>query len=360
LASVLPNFRGLPAGRPQTHALLEVLRKLTTQLRGETAQPFYSTREVAQFFGVPQPTVVQVFAELEVEGRLVRLRSVGTLLQGSKRQPRVPVRGVVGLPIWQWGFCHLAEWRQFYLRIEECLARHHLVADFIFFSEEIHDQEQFLERLLSHNLDYVLWYKPLLAYKSMLLTLRDGGVSVVAIVDQNIRLPVPTYRLDVERAVLKALQAWRAAGRRETVVLHSAHAQVALLSQLVTQAGLTCETIATSEESFAGVVARLEQRPQRGVILCDETLACHLCYRQPDQVARLLRQHRVLMWSLFNADPRQFAGCQVDMVHINWDRLAARIADDLASGRYREIAAPVVLPAVLHAGAEASRFAKAY
>ncbi|MEI6085548.1 MAG: hypothetical protein WCS70_14785, partial [Verrucomicrobiota bacterium] len=161
LASVLRNFSGLAAGQTQTHALFQALRKLALRLRGDTAQPFYSTREIAEFFGVPQPTVVQVYGELEMEGLVVRLRSVGTLLQPIKRQPRVPVRGVVGLPIWQWGFCHLAEWRRFYHQMEETLARHHLVADFIFFSTEISDQEHFLERLLSHNLDFVLWYKPL-------------------------------------------------------------------------------------------------------------------------------------------------------------------------------------------------------
>ena len=61
---------------------------MTERLRGTEAQPFYSTREIAVFFHVPQPVGVQVYRELESEGLLVRLRHVGTLLQ-----PRVPVRG---------------------------------------------------------------------------------------------------------------------------------------------------------------------------------------------------------------------------------------------------------------------------
>ena len=362
LKAALPGFRGLPAEQTQTYALLQVLRELTQRLRSTEAQPFYSTRAAALFFGVPQPTVVQVYRELEMEGLLVRLRSVGTLLQPRKRQPRVPVRGVVGLPIWQWGYCHLAEWRRFFVQMEENLARHHLVADFIFYSAEIGNQEQFLERLLSHHLDYLLWYKPLPGYKSMLLTLRDGGVQVVVLLDHNYRLPFPSYRLDLDTATLKGLRDWQRSGLTTAVVLslNSPAAMTPQLLPLIAKAGLRAEVITTSEAEFPSQIARLQNRRETGVLLCDEALACAVSYRQPGALSELLGQHRVLMRALLNADPAHFPHRRVDMVHFNWDKLAARIADDLASGRFRQHRTPVVLPAKLHLRAAAAAFAHAY
>jgi len=362
LKTALAGFRGLPAGQTQTYALLQALRELTERLRGGEAQPFYSTREVAAFFGVPQPTVVQVYRELETEGLLVRLRSIGTLLQPRRRQPRVPVRGIVGLPVWQWGYCHLPEWRRFFVQIEEHLARHHLVADFIFFSSEITDQERFLERLLQHNLDYVFWYKPLPTYKSMLLSLQDGGVQVAVLMDTNARLPFPTYRQDYEPGMLQALRVWQRAGLREVVILQGGGSGT-LTPMLLTwleRVGLRGQVWTIGAAELPRVVTKLRRTPDTGVLLCDDALNSQLSSVYWHAMSDLFSQNRVLLSTLLNCDPLSFRSRRVDVLHINWDKITARIADDLASGRSRTQKETVVFPAKLHLHADAALFAHPY
>ncbi|MEI6085703.1 MAG: hypothetical protein WCS70_15575 [Verrucomicrobiota bacterium] len=158
------------------------------------------------------------------------------------------------------------------------------------------------------------------------------------------------------------LRAWQRDGIKKIAILEGIPPDMPAvnLPPLVEKAELAYDVIPTTEDDFRAIVARLRKHPTTGVLLCDETLACQLSYRQPDVIAALLGQNRVLMRTLFNADPRRFQQRLVDMVHFNWDRLAIRIADDLATGSYRDLEEPAILPAVLHLRAAASRFALPY
>jgi len=174
---------------------------LGQKLRGTEPQPFYTTREIATQFHVPQPTVVQVYRQLEAEGLLVRLRSTGTLLQPAKRQPRNPVRGVVGVPIWLWGFNAIPDWRLFFMALEGYLRRHQFVADFVFYGLEPLAQTDVFERLRDHQLDSLVWLHPLPAYIMALQTLADDGVRVAIVAGTDWRPPFSLYHLNWERAL---------------------------------------------------------------------------------------------------------------------------------------------------------------
>ncbi len=337
----------LHAGHTRAYAVLKTLRGLALRLRGATAQPFYSTREVARHFGVPQPTVVQVYRELEAEGLLVRLRSTGTLLQPRKRQPRNPVRGVVGVPIWLWGFTENLNWRTFLISLETHLRRHHFVANFVFFGFENICHSDFFDRLVAHQLDYLVWFSPLPGYTPMLQTLVDCGIQVAVVCDTDWRPPFPTYQVDWERPLAAGLRAWVRDGVTRVLALHAAPDAYTLgrVTPLLERSGLPFEWHHIKERDLADIAAGIPPQEKWGVIIPSEDMIGRWSGSRPAEMAALAQRTRVMIRAPLKSSPEWWADCRFDLVETNWDQLAARIADDLAVNRWRPDTEPVLFSA---------------
>ena len=82
-----------------------------------------------------------------------------------------------------------------------------------------------------------------------------------------------------------------------------------------------------------------------GVLPCDDTLINQLSSGFWHALSDLLSQNCVLISTLLNCDPVSFKSRRVDILDNNWDKIASRIANDLASGHVRKLHAPVVFPA---------------
>ena len=243
LRSLHPRFSGFdPAGNSRD-ALTQHLRRTIARVRLDTSHPFYSIRQVAGFFGVSLKTVAGAYEKLEAEGLLTRLRGSHTLVQGRVLQPRHPVRGVVGVPIYLQPLVIGTDWRFFIMRLEEELRRYHFVTDFIFYRTG--ENEDLAERLLEHKLDMVLWYVPTQAHVQTMLRLRDGGIRLVVLSDGKGQFPCEQYFLNLAQALRDGISDWRARGVDSITILRStrhpsAHA-FGIMEQVLRQRGVTPE-----------------------------------------------------------------------------------------------------------------------
>ncbi len=359
LREVLPAFQALPTRHTQVFALLESVRELARKLQTTEPQPFYSTRQVAAFFGVSQPTVVRVYRELETEGLLARRRSTVTMLAPRERRPRVAVRGVVGIPIWTYGHSHYSDWRLFFMRLEEHLRRHAFVADFIFFQMNDPSRPDYLEKFLAHELDSLIWLYPLPTYTQLMLQLADQGVSITVVVDRRTHFPFPTYSVSWEQAILRTLKTWKTQGVRRIITAGSPP-EVTSLEPLVQRAGLELETTVITPPDVLAITRRLAASPTAALVIGEAAWCAGAVTSQEEPFLSLVRSQRLLFLHHIELSQARLAGIHTHFAVINWDKLAGRIADDLASGALRRQATPVIIQAEAHLQTPASNFAQLF
>lgn len=362
LSRIWPSGDPLPEGHTHSYRLLLALRQIATSLRVTQARRFYSTRTVATHFRIHQTMVVRAYAELEREGLLMRLRGSGTMLSPLRMQPRIPIRGVVGVPIWSYGHSALSDWRVFFTQLEEHLRKRHFVADFIFYRmDEPAEQPDFAERLVAHDLDALIWFKPLSTYTMNLQKLTDGGVKVVVVPEKDVHLPFPAYSPSLDAATLKALAAWKRDGIRSVSILSAEnsypHSDVQRLFRLTSAARLEATLQPVNPDTFASFATTCASK-NRGVIFGDDMLCAQLCQGRSEAVVDLLRTHRVLCRQYLEMPRFLLEGCRVDMVWMDWAAFASRLANDLSSGKLPAPHTREVQEARFTPRADAVRFAQ--
>ncbi len=348
LADLMLGFAGLTATPTRSHALHAQLRRLIIRLRGRQPRRFYSTREVARFFMVAPELARRAFGELQREGLLTRVRSSMTVITPQHKQPRATVRGVVGLPVWHNGYCSLSTWREFHVRLEDELRRRHYVADLIFFDKNAPNLPHFRETLLNHDLDYLVWYLPIGADAEVMLMLGDCGVTPIVVQEGAPFYPAAEYIIDWLPALAAALQDWRHSGVTALDVLTSWLMLIGS-DKLMTGVGIPFRILDAEHfrplERFEKYVRGMKPDPTKGVITLENLWNSQMITRFPMAFPELLRKRRVLIRDRIDLDPADTDGLTVDILSSNLPKLAARIADDIASGRLPEQGQPVILPA---------------
>ncbi len=345
LNTVFRAFKGFDDEQNQTQLLGDMLKKLALDVQKDEPRPFYSLRQIAQFFDVPYATVARVYKRLHEEGILIRLRGSVTLVQPKKAQPRKPVHGVVGVPIWLYGFVYFNDWRYFYFKLEEHLRRHGLVADFVFFNVDEASHPDLGERMLQHNLDYLVWFIPEPPSIPLMQRLDDGGVRVITLTPPRHQFPFYTYHLSWQQGFQQLLRTWAQEGVREVIVFHTAAdlEYVPMLKELMRQQGirtLYSDTILEPES----VKPVLEDHPQAAVMLLDVHRSERLTVLT--DLPAVLRRRKSAVCNLLDLDKVTLKGIKVDTVMMDWDAVAKRISDDIVSGRIYQTREPVTLEAV--------------
>jgi hypothetical protein len=355
LESLHPQFRGFGPSQTAVHELLPLLRTTIEQVRGETSKPFYAQHTLARFFGVPQSTVHLVCKKLVAEGLLTCVRGSGTLVLGRTHHPRVPPRGVVGLPIWMKGLAVLPHWSRFFVCLQEALSRDGFVADTVFFSSGGESDPDFGERLLARHLDYCIWLYPLPRSLSLLQRLADGGVRTLAVVEQDVTLTSPglrQYQVRWDRAFTAALAAWKQDGIEKTILVgHSNLLARPSEPTLPALAGTRMPyEIRTSIDPSREAVDRAT-----GILYADEYAQFTACHQSPETLLGLMRRTRVLMKNSIPMDNPP-PDVLVDIVAVEWEALARRLARDLVSP-FPSSSQPTIIQARWFPRVPASRFA---
>ena len=333
LAKVVPNRATVLAQDNRTAAVRDALRQAIGRLRTNSARPFYAMREVAAFFDTSCTVVARVYHQLDREGLLLPLRGSKTLLAPRKMQPRSPIRGVVGIPIWVHGFT-LTDWRHFFTRLEEELRRYHFVADVIFFSNQAYDDHSLVERCVAHQLDHLIWLDPISSGREAIETLVDCGVRVVSLGEEVDDLPGRPYRLSWQHAVRQGLRQWKRAGL-STVIIPQMPSDAPLhhrLKQLLRQEGLLHRVWPVAETEVASCFAALNMQPHEGIVFEFPLVCLSLCQQALTHMIELCRRHRVMLADSVNIPAPLVKGIEVDMAAMDWDKVIDWVVNDLVDG----------------------------
>lgn len=337
LPVVLADFPGF--GREDNKSVLVVqwLRTAIERTRQEQPVVFYSVREVANFFGIALKTAVESFEKLEAEGLVTRVRGSHTLLEGRRQQPRHPIRGVVGVPVYLPALVYGNDWRAFLMDLEEHLRRYHFVCDFVFYHARDQRDETLKERLLDHDLDMVFWYVPIPEHVPTMLRLLDGGVKLVVVSDGKGQFPCEQYYLDLDVGAHDAMKNWAAQGVRSCVILksprHPSRHSHAVVERAIRAAGLPWEVWELEDAEVPGAIQRLVRQRRQGVIFTSYPWGETLCAKFPPRMEKLFVTCRVFLAQGAVYCPA-FEGRYVpaDTIELPNAAMAQRVAADISTG----------------------------
>lgn len=330
------NFPGFEHQKSKRTTLVDHLRKAARRLQKKEARAFYTMREIAVEFQLPLRTVALAYKTLEHEGLLNRRRSSHTLLVGKKLAPNKPVRAVVGVPVWLHAMVTAPYSRIFHIELEERLRQHGFVADFIFFrGADEPSKPDFAQRLIEHNLDYVLWHTPHPHSGETLRALSDHGVRQVLVqpIESQLGVELPTYLQDWQGAYRTLAQSWHDAGVRHVVVSEPVY-----LPSRRARTGFrtTLEKYGLDVSFSEGNAAELLQQITRfkagtaALAFIDQEGAEAICSEEPAVIERILKRARVgfcrgpIRLPYFN-----HREASIDMVCFSPVETAGRIVADL-------------------------------
>jgi len=338
LKELLGDFSHFPAGKSHQQVIAEELRSVAEKVKSSNSQPFYSMREVADFFHVPLGTVSRVYKRLEREGVVNRIRSSHTMLVGKEVLPREAVRGVVGLYVWVHSMVLLAYTQTLVVEFEEHLRRSGYVADIIFHSEQDEETKpEFATRLLLHRLDAVVLHTPLTGSRQNILSQRERGVRVLVVQrkDTQSDLPALIYLQDYHPAYQKMAERWHAAGIRKVWLYTPAEylhnkAETNILKTILNRQGLDVES---AQDDPHQMLKRIRQRtPKMSTALAflDGTHSELICNREPLVIEQISRIARLAFCVGPTRVPYlQFRNIRADIIDFSPSEIASRLAYDI-------------------------------
>ncbi|HEY3601844.1 MAG TPA: hypothetical protein VGK72_07790, partial [Chthoniobacterales bacterium] len=295
---VLPRRLVLKEGETPADALFGLLREMARSGRMAQDRTFYSLREIATRFQLPLSLVNRVFARLEKEGLIAKIRGSRTILPGRKYDRHFYIRGVIGIPVSIFRFSAFADYREFVLVLRRKLRRHHFMPAAVFYERDQNRADFLSERLFDAKADHVLWFSPRNAPAAIVPILRDAGVPVTGVADSSPTTIPCRYRIDREEALRLILREWRGAGLTSTVVMavereaspaaeehyHSVSAEELLPSKIVT----------LKQADSRRALRQISTRQARGVLLT-AAAASFLALQEPESLAALTKERRVAL-----------------------------------------------------------------
>lgn len=334
LEAVFPNFKGFTKESNKQRDLLLELRKAARKLKRRKSQPFYSMREIAVFFDAPLRTVAIAYETLESEGLLNRIRSSQTLLVGSDDSTEHLVRGVVGFPVWLFSMVVSPYTRVFHNELEERLRKEGFVADFIFFRTGDDCEPDFAERLLRHNLNFLIWHTPHPLASHVLLAMRDHGVRCITMIPTETPASQfqPNYLMNWLPAYQTMATAWRESGIKHVIIPRPEYfpSQRALKNfiRILNAEGMATELVEARAASL--LLDKVRGRTETVVAFLDQQGADKLCNEDPAVIEQILQISRVafcrgpIRLPYFENRP-----ARADVVGFSPAEMASRIVNDL-------------------------------
>lgn len=343
LDELMPAFEGYPESENSTNRLYRDLKRIVVKVRRTESIPFYSIRQVAQFFNVPYATAARVYRLLHDEGDLVRIRGSVTLVQGTEKKPTKAVTGVVGVPIWLFGFVRMNDWRLFYLALERELRKRSLVADFVFFRSSEASHPDFADRLMHYSHDYLVWLLPLPLSIPVMQRLEDSGVRVITLSTEQHQFPFYNYRLSWRSAITQGLAEWRSQGIKKVVVIGEDNREEYIsLGRMLADEAMDAHYMLPSVSDRSSLDRLYDLPPDTGVLIYDGHEAA-LLHERID-VHRLVQSQRVMTRFYFG-----FSGSGSDKLGsacMDWSSIAYKLSSAIATGEiYESSEKPLVFKA---------------
>ena len=368
-----PVIRSLPAlanlvnrasldHQHKLHAIETALRQVIPQIRNVHRVPFYSMRTVAEYFQVNLSTVATVYERLEKAGLLTRVRSSQTFVEGRRAKTRSLVRGVIAVPIWLPGFLAFHDWRQFFITLEDRLRTHNFAPVLIFHRLNESNHPAFVDRVLAHRPDKVIWFLPTQTQQMNIKTLADASLQNILIGGPGCCSYIPThYSVDLMAGMRRCLADWRGAGITRVILPYHHDTDWFTEGQtLIREAHLTPEPVLHPADEPPVSWLRDLIAPAAAVWWRDDLAWEELCLREPAIMTELFRQTRVVVNHEINIRPGYLTETRVDVVIPDWPAVARRVADDLHTHQLPSLHAPAEIGVRYHSQVPATDYAQQY
>jgi hypothetical protein len=240
---------------------------------------------------------------------------------------------VVGLPLWIEGFLYFSDWRLVFVLLEEQLRERDFAPEVIFQRRNRARETELSWRPTGHRLDHVVCFTPPLSELHAMHALRELGTSVVVVTSLPECFPFHVYALRHRTALRRGFEEWARCGLTTAVSLGAGPEEGDPVPALAAAAGLKWRrTLPPSGRDIAAFLESLTGDPRTGLILDDQFLAASLSRNHPDATLAAMRRCRVMVLRSLELPSHLTEGVRIDGVMFDWERLADRIADDLAAG----------------------------
>lgn len=339
ITSTFRMFQGFNSSTSRQAALLKELRSAAKKLRLKDARPFFSMRDVGAHFEVPLRTVAIAYEQLELEGLLNRIRGSKTMLMGKALSPRKPVRALIGIPLWLHAVVVSPYSRLLHVELEDRLRRCGFVADIIFFRGNEVASPEFANRLLQHNLDYILWHTPHPSASQVILSLKDSGVRQIIIqpADNPISRALPTYFQDWQAAYKLMATDWRKHAIKtvllsEPIYLPSKKAMKSFEATLRSE-GIDMRIVAGTADQLRRTALSLSGS-STVVAFLDQLGADTICNEEPVLIAQILKHCRVAFCrGPLRVPYFQHRNVCADLVRFSAPEIAEKVVRDIQDGK---------------------------
>jgi hypothetical protein len=354
----LPPVSTLRRTEAEGEGLLDLLRRVAEAAQSLQSRPFYSLRDIAKQYQLPLSRVARVYRRLEAEGILSRIRGSRTILQGSGPTRHLTVRHVVGMPAALSCFITLQDYRSFFIKARREFRRRDLITAIAFYE---HRDEALAQRLREAHADLVVWYLPDGMARLAAPRLQDWGIRILGINDGGLPSLPCRYEIRREMAIRSILSDWTATGiRRVRVARFKAHssADEERLADLLSEAPFDSEFLEPNTDSTERFLDGLASEKNQGVIFLARAASLFLM-RAPGAFYNLVRKSRVAL--LDGPVSMPFTGraaARVDLVVVDWQRVAQRLTDDILSREAFVDGAPVLFEAKAEINGLLDRFAQ--
>ena len=330
--------------------ILRLLRQKAQRSRNKKLQPFFSIRAVASHFAVPPTTVSRIYSQLKDEGLLASVWGSKTFVEPVQIDNQLRVRAVVALPASLTSFCTVREYRTFFLEMRDALWKLGFATRLLFYEGRDAEEPTFAELLLNYKVDIVIWFLPTPRMKGTAARLVDRGIRAITVTDFPASSAEHPYYISRERALKDGLFSWQRDGITSITVLQSPHGEssttVATIEKCLREAALPYTVVNAESWQFHTSLPTRSQRKNRAIVFPSSEVAVRLGSRDPGQFAELLEQSHVMMVNgLIDLPGWPPVNASIDVIEVDWEIVAKRIASDLAKSTRSSIEAPIVFQA---------------
>jgi hypothetical protein len=259
------------------------------------------------------------------------------------------VRGFVALPASLSQFLAQHDYRMFFIRTRRCLRLRGFATAMVFIDTP--GEPALPQRLKQYQVDTVVWFLPDRLARETSLQLGDFGIRVVAVGDGRTSGLRARYEIRREGALAALAKDWRARGISEATIVSAATRRSAADEERI-EALFHDNQVETEftliDDEMAGDALDILKRPAAAGVVILGTAASLMAFRLPRQFKDLLRSRRVALVNGPVAMPlTQVPPTLVDIVAVDWQRVASTITDDLLSQQAARFSGCVFLkPAV--------------
>jgi len=338
LAEAFADFKGFKEGEPWVHQIHDLLMVLIQRHRRPAARRFYSTRDLAKFFGVSGFTILTVYRRLHREGLLTLVRASQTMIPPRAPRTRFAVRGTVAMPIWMPAFISFIDWRRWLTIAQQELAHYRFVAEPIFIKLGEEDRPDLVDRVLQFDPSYVLWFYPSPTNMSLLLSLTDAGVPLLTVNGDKVNLPSRAYPTSTHQARQQGIKEWQESGEVDEIIVplggkDAPEIEIAISALKNSPLPYRFEDFSGNKSSCLKYLTRLTSQSRKGIIFFDDLFYSTLCLWEPEAMLKLFRRHRTMTERHVVIPGCDTKGITVDRLEFSWRRLARRIALDLSEAK---------------------------